>query len=176
MKIMSLVCSLLLLVSIASVASTASAQSKEPSKVKRLSKPVEVKDGYEVFGKPITNADAPMTLADAIKNAASLKGKEVKLTGTVTEVCQNKGCWMMLTDKGDNATAARITFEGYSFFVPTNSASKTVTLVGKLEEKTLTEEEAKHYAEDKQPGSGASIKGAQKEYSVVATSVKIPVK
>lgn len=152
---------------------TKETQAVETKAPKRLSSPTETKNGMEVFGAAMTATGQPVSLSEAIKNIAAVKGKEIKVSGMAAEVCQNKGCWLMLTD---GATSARVTFDKYSFFVPTNSSGKQVTLVGRLEEKVLSEEEAKHYAEDKQAGSGEGIKGPQKEYSLVATSIAVPVK
>lgn len=140
------------------------------SEVIRLSEPVYETEEFEVFGEKID--------ASAIKSAQRLteiidspqKEGPVKLITTVAQVCRKKGCFFFASDK--NYTA-RITFKDYGFFIPTDSEGKEVVLVGKFSEKILSEEQAKHFAEDagKNPDE---ISGEQKEYSVVATSVVIP--
>ena len=146
------------------------AQESEKKEVLRLSEPVEVTDQYEVFGSKIKTKDAPKPLADVIAKSADHQDKEVIVTANVTEVCSKKGCFFV-ANSGDKS--ARITFVDYSFFVPTDSQGKDVTIVGVFNEKTLTEEQAKHYAEDAGQNPD-DVVGEQKEYSIVATSVVIP--
>ncbi|HAW79975.1 MAG TPA: DUF4920 domain-containing protein, partial [Balneola sp.] len=58
----------------------------------------------------------------------------------------------------------------YGFFIPTDSQGKEVTIIGELTKKTLSEEQAKHYAEDAGKNS-ENIKGEQEEYSIVASTI-----
>jgi hypothetical protein len=72
--------------------------------------------------------------------------KEMKIVGTIEEVCQKKGCWMKL-DLG-NGEKMRITFKDYAFFVPKDASGREVVLDGlaMIEETSL--ESLRHYAED----------------------------
>lgn len=136
----------------------------------RLSEPVMVTDQVEVFGSEMdlnSTADA-QSLSEAI--ASDISEDEILVTTEISQVCDKKGCFFV-AQEGD--VSARITFIDYSFFIPTNSAGKTVTVRGVLSEKVLSEEQAKHYAEDAGNDPDA-IKGEQKEYAIVATSVAIP--
>jgi len=72
-----------------------------------------------------------VSLSQAI---ASLGEKDVakgsmKIEGKITEVCQAKGCWMVVVD-GD--TYARVTFKDYGFFVPTETSMQDGTIFGEL--------------------------------------------
>jgi len=151
------------------VLSTISALAQSTSEFIRLSEPIQETESVEVFGSLIELEDLnPMTLSQIIEgeNKTSL----ITLKTTVSEVCNKKGCFFIAQD-GDYT--ARITFKDYSFFIPTDSKGKEVVLVGDFSIETLSEEQAKHYAED--AGKDAeSITGEQKEYSVVATSVVVP--
>ncbi len=148
---------------------TISVFAQDKTEVIRLSDPVIETDAYEVFGSQIeVETLKPQTLSEIIsgENISSL----VTLKTSVAEVCSKKGCFFVAQD-GD--FTARVTFKDYGFFIPTDSQGKEVMLVGDFSVKTLTEEKAKHYAED--AGKDASdIKGEQKEYSIVATSVVVP--
>ena len=135
----------------------------------RLSEPVEVGNGYEVFGAP-AGAGAALRLAEIVAASETYAGKEVRATATVAQVCQRKGCFFVAQD-GD--TVARVTFVDYSFFVPTDSGGKDVTIVGTFNRKALTEAQARHFAEDAGEDP-AKIEGPQEEYSIVATSVVVP--
>jgi hypothetical protein len=135
----------------------------------RLSEPVEVGDGYEVFGAPAGAGEA-LRLAEIVAASETYAGKEVRATATVAQVCQRKGCFLVAQD-GD--AVARVTFVDYSFFVPTDSGGKDVTIVGTFNRKALTEAQARHFAEDAGEDP-AKIEGPQEEYSIVATSVVVP--
>ncbi len=78
-----------------------------------------------------------------------MKGKEemqAKVTGTVVQSCQVKGCWMTI-DKGDGTTM-RVKFKDYGFFVPKDIAGKTAVMEGVARIETTSVDEQRHYAED----------------------------
>ncbi|MCX6295063.1 MAG: DUF4920 domain-containing protein [Bacteroidetes bacterium] len=99
----------------------------------------------QYFGDSITldGAIAADQLATKMKGKDSLK---VKLTGTIEDVCQKKGCWMNL-NIGNNQSM-KVTFKDYSFFVPKDAANKTVTIEGVAFNDTTSVADLKHYAED----------------------------
>jgi len=136
----------------------------------RLSEPVEVGDGYEVFGAALGEAGEPLRLAQIIAAGDAYAGQQVHATATVSQVCQRKGCFFVAQD-GD--AVARVTFADYGFFVPTDSGGKDVTIVGTFNRKVLTEAQARHFAEDAGQDP-AKIVGPREEYSIVATAVVIP--
>ncbi len=114
-----------------------------------------------------------MSLAQAVLEKKF--NSTVTLTATVSEVCQVKGCWMILVD-GD--TKVRVTFKDYGFFMPKTLAGKTVVVEGVLSEEVLSEKDARHYAEDagKSKAEIAKIKGDQRELGFEATGVLAPEK
>jgi hypothetical protein len=71
---------------------------------------------------------------------------DIKLKGTVTEVCQAKGCWMTI-DIGDGETM-RVKFKDYGFFVPKDAAGKTAIMHGVAKKEEVSVDELKHLAED----------------------------
>ena len=136
----------------------------------RLSEPVATGDGYEVFGAPVGDAGEARPLSEIVAASDEYAGQQVHATAKVAKVCQKKGCFLVAHD-GD--ATARVTFADYSFFVPTDSGGKDVTIVGVFNRKTLSEAQAQHFAED--AGDDPSkVTGPQDEYSIVATSVVIP--
>jgi len=146
---------------------TSATEAKEPV---RLSEPVQTGDGYEVFGAPIEATGEPLRLAQIIAASDQYADKQVLATATVSKVCQKKGCFFVAQD---GESVARITFVDYSFFVPTDSGGKDVTIVGTFKRKQLSEAQARHYAEDAGEDP-AAIEGPLDEYAIVATSVMIP--
>ncbi|MEM1436334.1 MAG: DUF4920 domain-containing protein [Pseudomonadota bacterium] len=136
----------------------------------RLSEPVEVTSTFEVFGAPMQDKSPGQSLQALIDNADELNGQTIRLTSTVKQVCQKKGCFFIAAE---GAAWARITFLDYSFFVPTDSAGKQVTLEGTFSKRVLSAEEVAHYAADLgNPGTAASH--PREEYGIVATSVLLP--
>ncbi len=71
---------------------------------------------------------------------------EVKLAGTVVEVCQTKGCWMTLDIDGNNTLMVR--FKDYEFFVPKDAGGKTAIVEGIARIDTISVVEQRHYLED----------------------------
>jgi hypothetical protein len=78
------------------------------------------------FGRPI-EAGETISLVDIAKSPASYKGRVVATQGTVTRVCQERGCWMAIKDDSGTAT---VRMHGHSFFVPTASAGKHARVEG----------------------------------------------
>ncbi|MGN8226590.1 DUF4920 domain-containing protein [Gracilimonas sp. BCB1] len=142
----------------------------QEAEVIRLSEPVQETEAYEVFGLEVEQWNEATSLVSLIESEKELSGKEVTVETEVAKVCQKKGCFFVANQDG---YSARITFKDYGFFIPTDSQGKTVKLVGTFTVKELSEEQAKHYAEDAGEDTEA-IEGPQKEYSIVATSVMIP--
>lgn len=115
-------------------------------------------------------AGKPVALAAAV--AAKSFDAPMQLTATVREVCQKKGCWMILAD---GKTTVRVTFKDYGFFVPKDLAGRSVLVEGVLTETVISEADARHYAEDagKPKAEIAKIKGDQRELGFEATGVRV---
>jgi hypothetical protein len=139
-------------------------------KVVRLSEPVQSTDTYEVFGAPMSDTGNAVTLRELVSNDAQYLGREVLLSTRIAKVCQKKGCFFIAQD-GD--AVARITFKDYSFFIPTDSTGKEVTLAGTFTRQQLNGAKARHYYEDLGEAP-PETPGTSLEYQVVATSVRIP--
>ena len=135
--------------------------------VTRLSEPVAVTDESEIFGAPLDMDAQPTSLEALLDSPDDYLDSAVRIETRISQVCQNKGCFMIATS---GKHAVRISFKDYAFFVPTDTAGKTVTLTGTLIERTLSEEQAAHFRED---AGGDSIQ-AGKVYEIVADSVSIP--
>lgn len=136
----------------------------------RLSEPVEITDTYEVFGSPVGQIGEVMRLSEVIDREGEFLDRQVYVSARVAKVCQRKGCFFVAQD-GD--AVARVTFVDYSFFVPTDSGGKDVTIVGTLGKATLSEEQVRHYARD-EGGNADTVTGPRTEYSIVARSVVVP--
>ena len=142
----------------------------ESTAVLRLSEAVETGPNYEVFGAPMPVKTSELSLADLIGQKHSYLGKEVRVSATIAQVCQAKGCFFIATE-GENW--ARITFRDYAFFVPTNAANSRVIIEGVFSEIHLSKAEADHYRSDLGSSSLATEDGSSLEYSIVASAVLI---
>ena len=99
-----------------------------------------------------------------------LAGQSVLIETEIQQVCQKKGCFFIARD---GQAVARVRFKDYGFFIPTDSAGKTVKLAGTLRRVELTPEQAAHFAEDLGQAPDASPM-ADFEYQIMATAVRIP--
>ena len=141
----------------------------QDSEVVRLSEPILETESFEIFGSEMNEEiSQAISLTEAINQ--EVQDAEILIKANVNKVCQKKGCLFIAMD---GEVSARVSFKDYGFFIPTNSTGKEVIFRGTLAEKTLTEEQARHFAEDAGDDSD-EIVGEQKEYSIIATSIMIP--
>jgi len=138
--------------------------------VVRLSEPVNETETYEDFGALLPESEALHSLDKAISMLDDLAGQSVLIETEIQQVCQKKGCFFIARD---GQVVARVRFQDYGFFIPTDSAGKTVKLAGTLRRVELTPEQAAHFAEDLGQGPDASPM-ADFEYQIMATAVRIP--
>jgi hypothetical protein len=137
------------------------------AEVIRLSEPVAVTADAELFGAELDPDAKALSLETLLADPQAYVGTAVRLDARISEVCQKKGCFMIAA-AGDKAI--RISFEDYAFFVPTDTGGKTVTLTGRLIERTLTEDQAAHLRED----AGSDVVQAGRAYELVAGAVRVP--
>ena len=141
----------------------------EDSAVTRLSEPVEVTATHEVFGSTLPETGTPLSLNELMAENDEYLDQEVLVETRIAKVCQKKGCFFVATE---GASTARVTFKDYGFFIPTDSGGKNVVLLGTFSRKSVSKEEAEHYAADL--NETAPVKPEMFEYSIVASAIKIP--
>lgn len=139
------------------------------SDVLRLSEPVEVTATYEVFGSALPETGTPLSLGDLMEDNGKYLDQEVLVETRIAKVCQKKGCFFVAQE---GASTVRVSFKDYSFFIPTDSGGKNVVLLGTFSRKSVSKEQAEHYAADL--GEKAAATPEKYEYSIVASGVKIP--
>ncbi|MCK9538487.1 DUF4920 domain-containing protein [Dokdonella sp.] len=111
-------------------------------------------------------ADGPaVSVATAVAAFDSHAGEPQRFSGRITEVCQARGCWMMLEDDG---VAARVMFGDHAFFLPKDAKGAAV-VHGVLSRKELTPEQVEHFNRD--GGKGALVEPV--EYRIVADGVRV---
>ena len=102
---------------------------------------------YLNFGKEITNKNIISNdqVFETYKNLKVGDTLNIKFSANVNEVCQLKGCWMLLDIGGEEAM---VKFKDYGFFMPKNIVNKEVIVNGKAFISQISVDEQRHYAED----------------------------
>ncbi len=121
------------------------------------------------FGADITVSEIS-DLGDVVSDPAKYADTPVLLRGRISDVCQMKGCWLVLSD---GAHQVRIRFADYAFFVPKDSRGKQAYAEGRVGTETLSEREARHHAAESIGGDPSAIRGPQEVVSFTATGVRI---
>jgi len=100
------------------------------------------------------------------------KKMEVTFKGIVTDVCQMEGCWIKVKSS-DGKMMVRM--KDHAFKVPLVLNGKTVIIGGIAEEKIISVEQLRHYAEDagKSKEEIEAIKESKKEIVVQAKGILV---
>jgi hypothetical protein len=125
--------------------------------------------GSSDFGAGVTLTD-PTPLAEVLAAPERYAAAPVLVEGRIADVCQKKGCWTVLTD-GKNTV--RVRFQDYGFFLPKDAFGATALVQGVVVVRTLSEKEARHYAEESREGDPSAIHGEQREVGFVASGVRL---
>lgn len=123
----------------------------------------------EYFGDKISEEGA-IEATQVLAALGENDSVQLKVKGTVEQVCQAKGCWMTL-NTGENNMMVR--FKDYGFFVPMNISGKETVIEGIAKVERYSVEELKHYAEDegKTEDEIAAITEPEMKLSFEATGV-----
>lgn len=114
---------------------------------------------------------ASVEMTKLLSTPAEFDGKTVALEGKVRKACEKKGCWMELA-ADEKSPGVRVTFKGYGFFVPLDSAGSTAKVEGVVKVAELSADKAKHYESE-----GAKVAkdkdGKYREVQLVASGVEL---
>lgn len=132
------------------------------------SAPIATVDGRAIYGTPMPEQPAAIAVAQVLDHPAQYVDQTVKLSGRIGQVCQTKGCWMMLAD---GERALRVMFGKHAFFLPKDTRGNAI-VYGQVVKVELDEAKAKHMAEDAGEDP-AKVSGPKVEYRVVASSVAV---
>ena len=83
--------------------------------------------GETTFGREPELTEAT-PIADILSRPHEFEGEVVQVTGNVTAVCQNMGCWLRVGDADGMVLLARST--GDKITIPTDSAGRDVIVEG----------------------------------------------
>lgn len=102
-----------------------------------------VQAGDKPYGKPLPEG-ASTPVSQAVDAFDAHAGKPARFSGRIAQVCQTKGCWMVLEDNG---RIARVMFGDHAFQIPKDSTGPA-EVHGVLSRRQLTPEQVKHLEED----------------------------
>lgn len=112
--------------------------------------PTTANANAEKFGATIDPKTELVALKDVAKNPGAYSNKTFTTTGTVSAVCQHRGCWMEIKD---DSGEAHIKMAGHAFFVPRSASGKKArvqaTLVKSESEGSCGEGSEQHEANGK---------------------------
>jgi hypothetical protein len=123
------------------------------------------------YGNAFT-IEETLPVSHAVAHLEEYAETPVVVTGTISGVCQSKGCWMTVSE---GEATVRVRFIDYAFFVPWESAGKEVKIEGTLKKQTVTEAVARHWAEESgDPDiNPEDIQGDQEVIMMMASAVTI---
>ncbi|MBW2290826.1 MAG: DUF4920 domain-containing protein [Deltaproteobacteria bacterium] len=131
--------------------------------------PVDVPTGPRLFGAPLVDG-TPTPIGEILRDPERFAGQTVLLRGRITDLCQKKGCWTVITD---DRHAIRVRFQDYGFFLPKDSVGVEAWAQGTVSVRSLSERDARHYASESRDGDPSRIKGPQREVGFTATGVRL---
>jgi len=122
-------------------------------------------DGARIFGSEMDAARATTPLRDIITRPARFAGQVVKTEGQISQVCQNRGCWLELRAEGAG-NAVRVPMAGHSFFLPRDVAGHRATVLGTVAVQQLEADMREHLRSE-------GAQAADEALSIEATAVVV---
>ena len=114
-------------------------------------------------------ADLPagpvVPVSTAVRDLDAHAGTAQKFSGRITDVCQKKGCWVMLESEGQ---AVRVLLGDHDFYIPKDVRGPAV-VYGVLSRQLLSKEAAAHTAAETTSGQAVP----EYEYRIVAQGVEV---
>lgn len=130
----------------------------------------EAQEIPENFGKEIT-ADGAVEASEILTRLETEDSIFIKINTKVSEVCQQKGCWMKVPLNAE--TEMRVKFKDYDFFVPLNAEGRNTIIEGWAFKEETSAATLKHYAADagKTEAEIEAITEPEVEYTFIADGV-----
>jgi len=114
---------------------------------------------------------AVIPVSQMLDAPATFAGKTVTVEGEIADVCQKKGCWMVM---GDGKRTIRVTMKDHAFGIDMNSTGGKAQVFGELVAKAVDPKTVAHYAsEAAKPELVPEKAGATENYELIASSVRV---
>lgn len=105
-----------------------------------------VEANHMVYGDSTMTDEGVITGTELMGILESNDSAQVKVIGTISEVCSKKGCWMEVDLDENNQMLVR--FLDYGFFMPLDAAGSIAIIEGIAKVDTLSVAWLKHQLED----------------------------
>ncbi len=115
---------------------------------------------------PVTDQPT-VSVSEALDQAAEWIGKPVQVSGRVTDVCSNRGCWAVLTE---NEAMLRVKVPDHAWAIP-NDYRGSALAHGVIEEVEISSEHARHLVED--DGADSAILDTRREYRLRLAGLRL---
>jgi hypothetical protein len=127
-------------------------------------------DGWRTYGTPF-QLEAPTLTASTLLDApAQYVGQRVRVTGEVADVCQKKGCWMVVAD---GERTMRVNMKDHGFGVDRQSTNGQADIEGIVTQRAVDPEHAAHLASEAQHPERMPESGKDVVFEIEAHSVRV---
>ena len=129
------------------------------------------------FGQDLAISEV-ITANTMFSEAESLNGKIIRVSGTISELCKHKGCWMQVKD-GEQVLTVR--FKDEAFTLPADAIGRNVDFEGLFIAEKVSDQKGAHTcAEGGEHGDGEACENERAEkharaadmrYSLISTGL-----
>jgi len=119
------------------------------------------------FGQSPSSPEAPRDVSEVTASPDRWRGQPLTVSGRITEVCTNRGCWAVFESGGE---MLRIVARDHGFALPAEARGPAIAH-GVLERKELSEDAVRHMVEE--DGANERLLEEPVEYRLVADGVQI---
>lgn len=109
----------------------------------------------------------PMSVASVVASAETLAGSSLLVSGRVTDVCTNRGCWAVFEDNGE---MLRIKVRDHAFALPADARGPAIAH-GVLEKVEISPDHANHLVEE--DGADPGLLEQTYEYRLITDGVRL---
>jgi hypothetical protein len=121
------------------------------------------------FGAGLT-MDQVSDLGEVMEHPEQFADRPVVVTGRISDVCQHKGCWTVLSQGEHNI---RVRFKDYGFFIPTDCSGKTAYVEGMVRTERLSKQDVEHYKGESRHDDPGVVEGFEQSVGFLASGVRL---
>ena len=142
---------------------------EKPSTAEAKQKSVDVKS-IQTYGAPFT-LEKTMPAKELLQDPDKYVGQTIRIEGTVSDVCQKMGCWMVISEEDKHM---RITTKSHKFFVAKDGAGNRCHVEGEVIARELDPARTAHFESETSKDAPMPEKQAKdnKTYEIVASSIQ----
>lgn len=134
--------------------------------------PAAAQAAWDTHGAAVTRTDV-VTAAALLDTPNAYADAEVLVEGTVADVCQKAGCWMVLAD---GQRTMRVMMKDHAFSVPKDCSGDTVRVQGVVRSRAVDPSTVEHLAGESKHPEVMPEHGRTVVWELEASSVQTPRK